>query len=198
MTPGLGRILAAAAAVLIIIGALVFGVDSCHRREGSAAETQSHVDQGVANAHLNQAQEVPDHAAELAAAQANVDRARAEVARVKRLLAAKPSLPVLDPTGANPAIAPTVAPDHRDETIAALDVLVRAQDGQIGSLTLALTDKTRQSEEYRLAFEAERRRAVGLEIALEAQKSLTASSKWTGRIQGFAAGAALGLLGGKR
>ena len=190
-------IIAAGLALALIIGSLA-GYQSCQAKRGSAAETQSHIDEGVANAHLNQAQAMLDHAKELAAAQADVDRAWAEVARVKRVLASKPVVSIPDTPGSDQTVITPILPDHRDEAISALDALVSAQGAQIGSLKLALTDKTRQSEEYRLAFEAERRRAVGLEIALDAQKSLVKSSRWQGRIEGFAVGIALGYVEGRR
>jgi hypothetical protein len=198
MTPRLSHILLAAGLVLGLIGATVFALDAYHQRQVTQGEAQANEAKGEASAHANQAQDVPDHAKELEEAQASVDRARAEVARLRKLLAAKPVLPVPGPADSNPAHAEPVATDDRDETIAALDGLVSAQDKQIGTLKAALSDKTRQSEEWRLAFEAERRRAVGLEIALDAQKHVAATREWVGGFKGLVVGIVLGYAGGKR
>jgi hypothetical protein len=198
VNPRVAQALVGGLLIVGLLGALAFTGESCAKKQATQAEAQANEAKGEANAHAHQAQNVPDHAQELAEAQAGVDRARQEVERLRRLLASKPVIPVPDPVGPDPALPAFVAADDRDTTIAALNGLVRAQDTQIGTLKLALTDKTRQSEEWRLAFEAERRRAVGLEIALDAQKHVAASGKWVGRFQGFVAGAALGYVGAKR
>ncbi len=91
-----------------------------------------------------------------------------------------------------------MAPDHRDELLAADAVLIAKQDAQIQGLTVALTDEQARSEQFRLAFEAERKATAAQQAATEAWKKAVTTSKWMGRAQGFAAGVALGYVGGKR
>lgn len=184
------RVLQALGGLLLIISALaaLSGVESCR---GQKAEHVAAVAQGEANANIRQAQAIPDHAAPLAEAQAGVDRARAKVARTHQRVEAKPSIPVLPAPDANQAISSPVAdPGGTADLVAAQDVL-------IVELKAALADEHKRSESYRLAFEAERRRAAGLQIALDAQKHVQSASKWRGRVEGFVVGAALGYVGGR-
>lgn len=82
--------------------------------------------------------------------------------------------------------------------LAADAVLIEAQAGQIAALGLALTDEQRRSEQFRLAYESERKATAAQEAATRAWKQAMTTSKWRGRIEGFAAGAALGYVGGRR
>jgi uncharacterized protein (DUF3084 family) len=187
----------ALAAALLIGWGLVSGLDAYHKHQGAHQEQWSHQQDQEAQSHANSAQQIQDHAADLAAAQADVDRARAEVARLRKILAAKPSVPVSDPADPNPPIVPAVAPDHRDETIAALDVLVRAQDAQIAGLKLALTDEQRRSGEWQAAYQHEQQARLAQEAATNAWKQSVKESRGRGRIEGFVAGIAMGYAGGK-
>lgn len=198
MTKRLSHILIAAGLALGLLGALVFGVDASRKHQGSAAEIQSAIHQGEANAHVSQAQAIPDHAAELATAKADVAGARAEVERLRRLLAAQGRERIPDPECSHATDPAPVAPDHRDELLAADAVLIEAQAGQIAALGLALTDEQRRSEQFRLAYESERKATAAQEAATRAWKQAMTTSKWRGRIEGFAAGAALGYVGGRR
>lgn len=184
-------------AILLVLASLA-GVDSCRKRQGSQAEHQAAVHQGEANAHVQQAQAVPDHAAELAQAKADVAGARAEVERLRRIVAAQRRQGVPDPAGPAAPDPGPVAPDHRDELLAADAVLIAKQDAQIQGLTVALTDEQARSEQFRLAFEAERKATAAQQAATVAWKQAVTTSKWRGRIEGFAAGVALGYVGGKR
>lgn len=184
-------------AVLAILASLA-GVDSCRKHTGTQNEIQSAVHQGEANAHVSQAQAIPDHAAELQSAKDDVARARAEVARVKRLLAAQQGHAVPDPAGSGSALPPVVDPDPRDAVIARQGVLIEAQDGQIQALTLALADEQKRSAEFREAFEAERKATAAQAAATKAWKEAVTTSRWRGRIEGALAGAALGYFGSKR
>lgn len=184
-------------AILLVLASLA-GVDSCRKRQGSQAEHQAAVHQGEANAHVQQAQAVPDHAAELAQAKTDVAGARAEVERLRRIVAAQRRQGVPDPASPAAPDPGPVAPDHRDELLAADAVLIAKQDAQIQGLTVALTDEQARSEQFRLAFEAERKATAAQQAATEAWKHAVTTSKWRGRVEGFAAGVALGYVGGKR
>lgn len=185
---------AVAALALILVGLSLFGP----HQEGQAHEIQSAIHTGEANTHVSQAQAISDHAAELQSAKDDVARARAEVARVKRILAAQPQHAVPDPAGEGSAMPPSVDPDPRDQVIASQGVLIEKLTVQVGGLELALSDEKRRSTEYREAFEAERRASQAQAAATEAWKKAVTSSKWVGRAQGFAAGVALGYVGGRR
>lgn len=87
-----------------------------------------------------------------------------------------------------------MAPDHRDELLAAQDELIAKQAGQISTLKVALTDEQARSEQFRLAFESERKATAAQQAATEAWKKAVTTSKWRGRIEGFAAGVALGYV----
>ena len=180
-------------AILLVLASLA-GVDSCRKNQGSQAEIQSAIHQGEANSHAVQAQAIPDHKAELQTAQAGVDRAQREVARLRRLLAAAARPGVPGDASPDPAAVEPVAPDHRDELLAAQDELIAKQAGQISTLKVALTDEQARSEQFRLAFESERKATAAQQAATEAWKKAVTTSKWRGRIEGFAAGVALGYV----
>jgi hypothetical protein len=193
------RIFAAGIGLALVIGGLgaLAGLHSCRRHTGQAQEIESAVHEGEANAHASAAQAVPDHTQALASAQADSDRAWAEVRRLRKIVDAKlPALP-------NPAIPPSTsgdtASDLRAEQLLAADrELINAQDLQIQGLKLALSDEQKRSDEYRAAFEAERKATAAQQAATEAWKKAVTTSKWIGRAQGFAAGVALGYVGGRR
>lgn len=184
---------------LLLCGVVALvGMDSCRKKTGSQNEIQSAIHQGEANAHVSQAQAIPEHKAELAQAQADVAGARAEVERLRRLVAAQRPSGVPHPVVLDPAVQPTVAPDHRDELLAADAVLIADQDEQIKVLKVALSDEQRRSSEFREAFDAERKATAAQAAATKAWKEAVTTSKWRGRVEGFAAGVALGYFGGKR
>jgi len=180
-------------AVLAILAALV-GVDSCRKHDATQAETQSAIHQGEANAHVQQAQAIPDHSAELAQAQAVVAGERAENARLRRLVEAERRARVSDHAGAAVPDPAAVPADHRDELLAADAVLIAKQDAQIQGLQVALMDERKRSAEFKAAFEAERKATAAQQAATEAWKKAVTTSRWRGRIEGFAAGVALGYV----
>ena len=198
MTPRLSEILIGVALVIGSLALVVFGVDSCHRKQGTAQELIANEAKGEASTHADTAAKVPDHARELQSAQDDVARARAEVERVSKLLVAYQRHAVPDPAGpSSPVLAP-VDPDPRNSVIDAQGVLIEKLDGQVHELQLALTDEQKRASEFKAAFEAERRRAQAQELATEAWKQAVSTSKWRGRIEGFAAGVALGYVGARR
>jgi hypothetical protein len=186
-------------------GAMVFGLvvalllthQSCVEKRGNDAGQQAQQHIGEANTHANQAQAIPDHAEELEATKKDVAGARAEVARLRKLLEAKPGVPVPDPVGPDSPNIPTPPPDHRDEVIAAQDVLITKLDGQVLTLETALRDEQKRSGEFKAAFESERKAFAAQEAATKAWKDAVNASRWQGRIEGFAVGVASGYLAGK-
>ena len=197
----LPKILIGAALALGLIGAIAFGVSHFAGKAETKAETQSHVDQGQALAHAEAAKvsdgQVADLQTKLDATQTNLDRLTAERnALLKRLAVPKPSStgPVALPS--LPAI-PSNAPDVRDEVIAKDAEVIAAQDVRIKGLESIQVQLVVSRDRWKSAYDAESRRAAGLEIALAAQKHVSASGKWLGRIEGFAVGVALGYAGGR-
>lgn len=183
----MNRNLLTVAALLITNGATAWGILSWQQRAQQAAVAQA---QAVAQAHVQQATAHATegaHASDQAQAQATVNQAssrevsrlRAENAKLKADLEAKP-----DP----------VTVEDLQPRVAKLEELVDAQDKHIGGLTLEL-DLTRESrDQFRLAFEDERRARVTTEMALQAQIAANKNALWRGRIEGLAVGIGAGLL----
>lgn len=78
------------------------------------------------------------------------------------------------------------------------DTRMQALEAQIAGLDRAYADEKRRSEQFRLAYEHEQKARMAQEAATEAWKKAVTTSKWSGRLEGFAVGAALGYLGGRR
>ena len=173
--------------------ALLWGLGAWQQHRGAQGDHQAAIHTGEANAHASQAQAVPDHSEALAAEKANADRAWSEVRRLRALVAAQtPGVPG-PAEGPGPAVGQPPA-DHRDELLAADRVLIEAQAGQIAALVLALKDEQRRSSEWKAAFEAERKATAAQQAATEAWRGAVTASRWRGRIEGFAAGVALGYV----
>lgn len=193
------RILSAALGLALVIGGLgaLAGLDSCRKAQGSAQEIQSAIHQGEANAHDSQAQAIPNHSQALEAAKADSARAWAEVRRLRKIVGAA------SPVVSNPVVPPQAsgegAVDLRTQQLLAADrELIEAQDRQIKALELAYTDECKRSAEWQAAFEAERKATAAQAAATKAWKDAVTTSRWKGRVEGFAAGVALGYVGGRR
>lgn len=196
MTKPVTYLLVAVGALGLIWAALSFaGRHEAH--QGQAQETQSAVHQGEAQAHVQAAESVPDHSQALASAAAASARAWAEVRRLRQLVGAKP--PALPGPTVPPPAGGDAASDLRAQQLLAADrTLIEAQAGQIEALGLALADERRRSAEFKAAYEAERKATAAQAAATEAWKQAVTTSRWRGRIEGFAAGVALGYVGGRR
>jgi len=197
MTPKLSHILVGFALAVGLFGVMAMGLEKIRETQAAKAQTQADVAKGEAKAHADQAQAIPDHSLELARATQDVAGARAEVARLKRLLASKPGDAGAHSDGAGQADLPVVAPDHRDELIAAQDALVGSLNGKITVLESALADETSRSGQWKAAYEASQRQAMAQEAATRAWKDAVTASRWSGRVQGFAVGIATGYVAGK-
>ena len=179
-------------AAMVLVWAFTAGLDFYHRHQGAKAEQVSTQQAQEADHHAQTAESIPGQSAELAAAQAEVDRLR------KKLASRPAPLAPLPPVGSDgdQAGLGDVAVLHGQ--IAERDELIQAQDRQIGALKLALSDEQRRSGEFREAYEAERRATAAQAAATKAWKEAVTTSRWRGRIEGFALGAALGYVGGRR
>lgn len=189
-------------AILAILVSLM-GASSCYGRLASQAEHQAAIHQGEASAHASQAQAsdavVTDLQAKLEAAKADLGRLSAERgALLRKLAAAKQdghdsALPVAgDETPAAP-----VSVDLSAQVIAKDAEVIEAQAKVIKGYEVQVVTLTVSRDQWKAAFEAERRRAAGLEIALDAQKHVASNGKWMGRAQGFVFGLGAGFVAGR-
>ena len=196
------RLVAAALGLALLVGALgaLSMGESCGKGKVDRAEQKADVAHGEANAHGSAAITTDAEVLRLKEAhktdQANVDSARAEVQRLRKILASRP-VPVPDPPSPDPAPVPVVSASDLHGIVDAQDALIKAQDQQIIGLKTEVQFLTLARDEWKATAEARNREAVGLRIALDAQKHVATSWKWMGRIQGFACGVAVGFVGGK-
>lgn len=184
--------------VIVALGATAFGVESCGKGKASNATDSAHVYEGQANAHADEARKKD---AQIDALQTARDKAERDVAGVReevgRLRSALASKVVPAPAGPGEPLPVPVVPDDRDDLLMAQGLLITKQDALIvvlkdenGALVVA-------RDQWKSAFENERNRALAQEVATKAWKDAVTASKWRGRIEGFAAGAALGYVGGR-
>ena len=117
------------------------------------------------------------------AAEADLAKARARVA------AARPR-PTIQTVPEVPHSAAVAGSDPTGDLVPALDDLVSKLDEKVASLE-------RENGDLRLELGKSMKQTRALEIALDAQKRATSSSKWLGRFQGFAIGVSVGYVGGK-
>ncbi len=195
MTPRLRYILGALAAGLLVWWGVASLMDAYHQHQGTAQEQASHQQHQEAQTHAQAAQAIPDHTAAIQAAEARAKAAEDKAGRLQR---------ERDDLLARLAAQPPAPPDIRDEVIAKDKEVIQAQSeqivgqaGQIAALGLALTDEQRRSSEWKAAFAHEQAARLAQEAATRAWRQSVKESRWRGRIEGFAAGVALGYAGGK-
>lgn len=195
MTRRLIYILTGLTSALLIAWAVFAGLGAHHAAHGAQQEQVSHQQHQEAQTHAQTAQAIPDHTAAIQAAEA---RAKASEAKAGKLQRERNELL------ARLAAHPPAPPDLRDEVIAkdkevigALVVENTDLKSQVGTLKLALTDRTTQYEEMTKAYQHEQAARLAQEAATNAWKSAVKESRWRGRIEGFAAGVGLGYASGK-
>ena len=205
MTPRLSHILIGAALVIGLFGAVAFGVSHFAGKIESKAKTQSKVDEGKAQAHAEQAKASDAAAqnlkAELDATKADLDRLTAERGALLRKLATAKQNSGNQSIPPASAVAPPVAAvpvdDGRDAVIAKDAEVIESQARVIKGYEASTSQLVISRDQWKAAYDAEARRAAGLEIALAAQKTVSRSDKWIGRLQGFAIGIGVGYAGGR-
>lgn len=187
--------------VLLVLAVCVVGADSCKRKRAQGNEVDAAVHVGSAQVHEARANDaekaLPEVQAKLQATQDSLDRARAEVDRLRKKVASQPQL-VPGPAGAGEPVQPLPATDHRDELIASQQVLIGEQDKKITLQAEALRLALVRGDEYKAQAVDERKARMAQEAATEAWKQAVVTSRWRGRAEGFAAGLALGFVGGRR
>lgn len=182
-------ILGAALAAALLWWGINFGMSLYHKHQGAKEEQVSQQQHQEAVTHSQIAQAIPDHTAEIKAAEA---RAKASEAQSKRLQRERDELLV------KLAAGPATTPDTRDEVIAkdkeVIGALVTENTdlkAQVGTLTIALIDRTKQYDEMTKAFQHEQMARQAQEAATEAWKKGVKEARSQGRIEG---GGAMGAL----
>jgi len=180
--------------VLVVLG-VTFGAGywyGAKRNQAKAteAETQANIAKGEADAFKAQAQakdkEIEAKDSTLEAAKARLHRAEQELARSKVVRPAMVPVPV-PATPSTPLGDMGMAEPGRD-LAGRQEAVIEAQSNLIKLQETKIADLTISRDAWRDAEAARSREAAGLRIALEAQKSLTKSALWKGRIQGLAIG----------
>ncbi len=207
--PSLRNLLIVAGAALLAGWGITTALQVHHQHQGTQAEQVSQQQDQQAQAHAQAAQAIPHHAAALAAAQARADvaeaQAKAAEAQSGRLLKERAALL------ARLAAQAPAPPDLRDQVIAKDKEVISAQvaqidglhgqvvalEGQVGQLKLAFSDEQARSAQWQAAYQHEQSARLAQEAATRAWKDAVRESRWRGRIEGFAAGVALGYAGGK-
>lgn len=189
------RIAGAGLGLLLIyggLGAFASIQGSCEsKQETKASEAKGRADEH-AQAGGNADVKAEQAGQRAAVAEVEVDRLRRELDRLKaQPRVAPPLVPAATPGGL-PLDVVDLAP-----IVAKQDQLIAAQDKQIQALKIQTLTLTQARDEWKAAFSAERDRATGLYLALEAQKSMTKAALWRGRFQGVAVGFAAGYVSGR-
>ena len=191
------RITWAILALLVLVG--VFCARSCVMRYRSvsndAAAYQSHESSVIHAAQgATYDRQAEAQALELQAADREVERLRAEVARLRRPAPRPDPKPI--PT--EPSIPqPVSSPVDLDPVVARLDELVKAQDREISGLKAQLVTITKARDSWKLAAQDIGREALNLRASLAAKEGLLKAERWKGRIEGFAVGCAGGYVAGR-
>lgn len=197
-------------ALVIALLAVAWGIGAWKQRCAAAAEIQSIIHRGEGNTHEAQARATEPAVADLKA------KLEASTARENRLLLERDALLRKVATlqrashgakdqGATPAPDANVdAYTPTREDIAALVEVIEKDAETIEALQASSTVKdsliveiSKARDEWQATAEARERQALAQESATRAWKQAVTSSKWVGRAQGFAAGVALGYIGGK-
>ena len=198
----LGKILAGAAAALLLVGLIAWGMDHYHQAKGTKDEVRAQVFKGEANANQAQATQTDTEVLQLKAAhaqdQVDVDRSRAEVQRLRAQLATTRREGV--PDQVVPPAAPG-APDSGGDLHGQLDLakddLITKQDTQIQGLKAENALLLKDRDQWKATAELREKQALAQEAATAAWKKAVTESRWRGRVEGFVAGAALGYVGGR-
>ena len=184
-------------ALLALVG--VFCSRSCVMRYRSvsndAAAYQSHESSVIHAAQgATYDQQAEAQAPALQAADREVERLRAEVARLRRPAPA----PDPKPTPNEPDTPqPVSSPVDLAPVVAKLDELVKAQDREISGLKAQVATITLARDSWKLAAQDSGREALQLRASLAAKEGLLKAERWKGRIEGFFVGVATGEADGR-
>ena len=185
-------------AAALIFGSLI-GYQSCRKAEANTAETQVHIESGAANVHTQQAQASDAVALGIKAKNEAREKLLAVVMAERDTLLRR--LASIKPSSNDPNLAglPSIpADDPRDALIAKDAEVIQAQADHITGLGTMVSALTISRDEWKATAEARERQALAQEVATKAWKQSVTTSRWRGRIEGFAFGVAAGFVGGRR
>lgn len=171
------------ALIIVALGASAFGIESCGRHKVEQGTTQAVAAQAQAQVHQAQAEQSDGKVEALKAQLVSVQGQVAKARRERDEALARP-LPVPPP----PEVVQILVKDT---------ALIEAQDKQIQEQVAVIGQLTVSRDEWKATAEAERRRAAGLEIALEGQKAASKGGRVVGTLQGVAIGFGVGFLAGR-
>ena len=200
MTMSQWKLIGGAVIAVILTGLLATQVTSCRKKQATNAQTQADIAKGEADAHQAQAKDsdakVADLQAKVASHEADLGRLTEERNALLRKLATKPK-PNVDPTVPVDPI-PDPLGDVRDEIIAKDAQVIEGQGFVIQSQKIEIIQLTESRDQWKSAAEFREKQALAQEAASKAWAKAVTSSRWRGRVEGFAAGAVIGFLGAKR
>ncbi len=184
-----------AIAVVVAVGGLFYGYQQYKNRQvdealQEAVEWARKADESASLARQKDVQ-IAARTSDLAKAQKDIDQLKLEYAKRRQ-----PRKSVAEFGTAAPVDGLPSEPAG-DLALDAADAVISAQDGLIKEQAAQILDLTVSRDSWKGAYEEEHRRAVALQIALDAQKHAAKSGKWVGRLQGFAIGLGAGYVGGK-
>ena len=123
-----------------------------------------------------------------------VAQLRAEVARLRT-----PHAPAPEPPAAPglPAPEPVAPPVDLAAVVAKQDLLIAAQDKQIGDQAEQIHTLTLARDSWRLSAQDSAAEAVQLRSALAAKEGVLKAQRWMGRLEGLAVGFGSGYVAGR-
>ena len=202
MTLTIEKFLAGAVAVVILAYGAFWAAQHHHQAKGTKQETQAQVFKGEANAQETQARQtdskVENDKAAVVGSEQVVARVEDERAPLRKAWNARQVPPNALPAVAADDRAALIEQIHQaealiekdQEDINALQKVSTTKDVLIASLTL-------DRDQWKATADLRQKQAMAQEAATAAWKDAVAASKWRGRVEGFAAGVALGYVGGR-
>ena len=183
--------------LLLIVGG-IYGRSCVLRHRAVADEASASQAHETSVIHAAQGatydQQAEAQATSLQAASREVERLRAEVARLRRPAPKPdPQTPPAEPAEPLPIPSPVdLAPVFEK-----LDELTKAQDREISGLKAQVATLTSARDSWKLAAQDSGREALQLRASLAAKQGLLKAERWKGRIEGFAVGFAGGYVTGR-
>lgn len=181
--------------VIVALGSLAFGIESCGKGKVQQGTIQAAEAHGAGDAHQQQAQSSDAKVADLEA------QVQSQNAKVGRLLAERTALLArldhADHVPVDPVPPGEPVRDDRDAVIAKDAEVIAVQGKVITDQAVVISALTTSRDAWKATAEDRAREAAGLRIALDAQKSVANSGKWVGRFQGVAIGLGVGYIAGR-
>ena len=160
--------------------------------KATQAEQQAQEHKGRADAAVESARRAQVDEAKARAGMADADAKAARAAELVAHLRNRPlPAPGVVPSADPGPLEPVGLIDALTEQVEAQREQIQARDGLILSLEA-------QRDGWKRAHDERHRETVALRLALDGQKAAVNGALWRGRIEGFAVGAGLGFVAGRR